>query len=291
MRKLIVGCGYLGERVATRWQAAGDQVYALTRSRERARAWTRRGWKALVGDITNPAEFPTLPDVDTVLYAVGYDVRSGQSRRSVTVDGLSFVLSRLSQQVGKLIYISTTSVYGQTDGSWVDESSPCEPTRENGILALQGEQEVRKHFVPDDPTRNRACILRLSGIYGPERLLARRQSLLAGNPLTGNPASWLNLIHVEDAVTAVLGAETVLPPGELLLVSDDTPIPRYQYYSMLARMIGAAEPTYQPSDPHDPQSGALNKRCRNAKLRKMLGAPLRFSSIAEGLPYSVFAPP
>lgn len=281
MRKLVIGCGYLGKRVAARWSAAGDDVFALTRSTERAHDFQKRGWNPLIGDVTRPHDFPSLPDANVVLYSLGFDSSAGQSRQSVTLEGLQFVLKQLQRRIGTLIFISTTSVYGQTDGSWVDEDSPCEPARENGQIALAAEQIVRDIF----PQQH--CILRLSGIYGPARLLARQQMLREGKPLSGNPDAWLNLIHVEDAVEAVLASEARKITGETLLISDDRPIHRREYYSHLANLIGAPAPVYQPLDPHDPDAHALNKRCRNSRMHAHLGLTLRFPTIDQGLPHAL----
>ena len=88
------------------------------------------------------------------------------------------------------LHVSSTSVYGQEDGSWVDEDAPCQPTDTNGEIVLEAEQTLRRQR-PD------ASILRFAGIYGPGRLM-RTASLLAGEPMRGDPDRWLNLIHRDD---------------------------------------------------------------------------------------------
>ena len=74
-----------------------------------------------------------LPEAQTVLFAVGYDATSGLSRRDYYVNGLQAVLKALSPKTQRFILISSTSVYGQTDGQWVDENSPCLPKTESGL--------------------------------------------------------------------------------------------------------------------------------------------------------------
>jgi len=173
LRKLVIGCGYLGQRVARRWLAQGDSVVALTRSEARARSFHESGIEPVIGDVTDPATLAGLPEVDTLLYAVGLDRGSGQSQREVSVGGLENVLGRMAGRVRRILYISSTSVYGQNDGEWVDETSECRPESENGKVCLDAEDLLRDR-VPD------ANILRLAGIYGPGRLVARIEALRAG---------------------------------------------------------------------------------------------------------------
>ena len=122
MKRLVVGCGYLGLRVAKRWFAAGDSVFALTRSQTRAAGLRAQGISPIVGDITLPASLDNLPEVDTVLFAVGMDRSRYSDIRLVYVDGLRHIIQRISPASKHLIYISSTGVYGDFGGQWVDET-------------------------------------------------------------------------------------------------------------------------------------------------------------------------
>src|SRR5689334_20266559 len=124
---LILGCGYLGRRAAARWTAAGRTVAALTR--RDADTLRNLGITPVVGNVLDPASLRALPAVGTVLYAVGMDRTSGRSMREVYHDGLRHVLDTLPAP-RRFVYVSSTGVYGQADASWVDESSPTEPTEE-----------------------------------------------------------------------------------------------------------------------------------------------------------------
>lgn len=197
MRRLIAGCGYLGSRAARRWQASGDEVFVLTRSTSRARHFQEQGWQPLLGDVTCPETLSPLPRVDTLLWSVGYERESGQAIHKVYVDGLRNLLGVLPDSVGRVIYISSTGVYGQTDGTWVDEATECRPTRAGGQACLAAEQ-----LLCASAWAARTVILRLAGIYGPHRLPRLRQ-LQAGEPLDTAPLGLLNLIHVEDAAQVV----------------------------------------------------------------------------------------
>jgi nucleoside-diphosphate-sugar epimerase len=299
-RKLIIGCGYLGRRVARRWIAQGDAVFALTRSADRARLFRESGIEPLVGDVTEAASLAGLPEVETVLYAVGLDRGAGKSQREVYVGGLANALSRIAGTIRRFVYISSTSVYGQNTGEWVDESSECRPDSENGKVCLEAEQLLRSRL----PEAN---VLRLTGIYGPGRLTARIAALRAGVTLEGNPDAWLNLIHVDDAVVAILACERHGTPGATYLVCDDQPVRRMEYYQLLASLIGAPPPGSGAFPPFarggtgvagenvhsvpgaEPPPSNLNKRCCNRRLHDELQVTLHYPSVRIGLPIALTA--
>ena len=279
-RRLILGCGYLGSRVARLWREAGQQVLVLTRSEQRAAALAEQGLLPLVGDITQPAWLPDLPAVDCVLYAVGFDRRAGRTRHEVYVEGLAAALDRLPNQTGKLIYISSTSVYGDLDGQTVDETTVPAPTTEGGQACWAAEQLLAAH----PQLGPRSLVLRLSGIYGPGRL-PRRDTLLAGEPIPAAADGLLNLIHVDDAARAVLAAEQHGQPGRVYLVSDGNPLPRREYYGAVARHYGAPEPVLiDPNETDGKQErGRSNRFVSNQRLRSELQFELQYPTFAEGL--------
>lgn len=302
MRKLIIGCGYVGLTVAQEWVKQGHQVSALTRSENNAEKFLSAGIQPVLGDITQPESLESLPESDTVLYAVGFDRTSDKSRHEIYVTGLESALKVLKQRTQKVIYLSSTSVYGQTAGEWVDESSVCEPERENGQVCLEAEQLFDQHgFLSTSSTQStaaRAVILRLAGIYGPGRLLARIEQIRAGEPLAGHPDAWLNLIHLADIVQTVLKIDTNIHLYDRYLVSDSRPITRREYYETLARLLKAPEPRFESTVPGEisrkstrfnstERAAGLNKRCNNKRLREDLGISLTFPTIAEGLPDAI----
>lgn len=269
---LIVGCGYLGRRVAARWVAAGRTVAALTR--RNADAVAALGIEAITGDVLAPASLRTLPAASTVLYAVGMDRSAGRSMREVYVGGLANVLGTLPD-CGRFVYVSSTSVYGQTGGEFVDEGSPTEPVEESGKVVLEAEQLLRAKR-PD------AIVLRFAGIYGPDRLL-RKQPILKGEPLAGDADKWLNLVHVHDGADAVLAAEARGAAGETYNIADDSPVSRRDFYAELARLLNAPAATFEPR----PEPGTANRRVRNAKAKAALGWTPRYANYRNGLANAV----
>lgn len=302
MQKLIIGCGYVGNVVAQKWLEQGHSVAALTRSESRAEEFRDMGITPVLGDVTDADSLKVLPESDTVLYAVGFDRSADQSRRAIYVDGLNNVLTEIKHRAGKIIYLSSTSVYGQTDGAWVDETSPCEPERENGQICLEAEQLFEKHALISPASQHpKAVILRLAGIYGPGRLLARMQQIQAGEPLLGRPDAWLNLVHLTDIVNTILKCDTDIPLDSHYLVSDSRPITRQEYYETLARLLDAPEPRFAEVTSGEPamkstrqnsteRAAGLNKRCSNMKLRESLGIRLVYPTITAGLPQAIEKP-
>jgi nucleoside-diphosphate-sugar epimerase len=266
---LVIGCGYLGRRVANVWRASRP-VAALTRSR--AEELQRDGLQPIVGDVLDANSLMNLPLASTVLYAVGLDRSAGRSMREVYVNGLANVVRQV-RCTGPFIYISSTSVYGQRDGSWVDESSLTEPLEESGRVVLEAERTLRS-LRPD------AIVLRFGGIYGPNRVL-RRQALLAGEPLTIDAEKWLNLIHVSDGVTAVLAACERGEAGATYNVCDDEPVTRRAFYTESAIVLQAppAMFAYQAMT----IASEANRRVRNRRLCEQLGWRPHHASYRDGL--------
>ena len=173
---------------------------------------------------------PELPQADTVLYAVGLDRSAGRSFREVYIEGLRNVLNSL-RLPNRFIYVGSTSVYGQSDGSWFDESSPTEPSEENGKVVLEAEHLLQT-LLPQ------AIVLRFAGIYGPGRMI-RRAAIEKGELLSGDFEKLINLIHVDDGAAAILAAEERGTPGETYLIADGNPATRHEFYERLAEVIGA----------------------------------------------------
>lgn len=279
---MVFGCGYLGLRVARRWLAAGHPVFPITRRHERAGVWRREGLQAIVADVTRRETLRALPAADTVLFAVGHETgptEIGPNQIGPHLSGLRNVLDALPA-FRRFIYISSTGVYGDWQGDWVDEETPCQPSRASGQACLEAER-----IIAASDTARRAVVLRLAGLYGPGRI-PRQDILLAGEPLAAPRHGFLNLIHVEDAVEAVLAAEKVqrdLP--RVYLISDGSPVVRGDYYAELARLIGAPPPRFEALPRETPATAraAADKRISNARMRIELDFSLRFPSYREGL--------
>ena len=234
--KLVVGCGYLGLRVARLWRNAGARVCAVTRSADRARALAAEGLDPLVGDVTAPDGLPALPAVDTLFWAVGFDRASGVSYRDVHVGGLGRLLDAIPD-TARVVFASSTGVWGTDDGGIVDETTPAHPAREAGRVLLEAEDLL--HAKVGD----RGTALRFAGLYGPGRL-PRLDDLKAGRPIAADPDSWLNLVHVDDAARIVVAVAAAPHARRLYVVSDGHPVRRRDWYAHLAARTGSPPPSF-----------------------------------------------
>jgi nucleoside-diphosphate-sugar epimerase len=246
------------------------RVAALTRSR--AEELWAAGIEPTIGDVTEPASLH-LPSAEAVLYAVGLDRSAGKSMREVYIGGLTSVLDALPAP-RRFIYVSSTSVYGQTGGEWVDEDSPTEPAEENGRIVLECERLLHRRL-PE------AIILRLAGIYGPGRLL-KRLAVAKGEPLGTDPNKTINLIHVEDGARAVVAAAEHGRPGATYNVADGQPVTRREFYGELARLLGAPPPRFEPK-----AADKTDRRISNRRLMSELGLQLLFPDFRAGLRHAV----
>ena len=219
--RLIVGCGYLGERLAGRWLTSGSRVWGVVRTPARVTRLVGAGVEAIVADVSSTALLPPLPEVDTVVWSVGFDRSAGHSYRDVHVEGLGRLLEAIPGRP-RVILVSSTGVWGRLDGQCVDEESPPHPDREAGHVLLEAEALLRGHRLGP------GTALRLAGIYGPGRL-PRVDDLRAGAALTADPD------HAN--------------PGPLYVVSDGQPVRRRDFYARLASLTGSPPPRWTPPSP------------------------------------------
>ncbi|MEO1496757.1 MAG: NAD-dependent epimerase/dehydratase family protein [Planctomycetota bacterium] len=278
-KRLIFGCGYVGERAAALWQEAGDDVFAVTRSEARTTAFREQGWRPIIADVTDPASLNELPEADTVLFAVGYDRSVDASIAEVYAGGVAAVIEALPAGTGRFVYVSSTGVYGDAGGDWVDESTTPNPGRAGGKASLAAERVVAKsRFAANSAT------LRLAGIYGPDRL-PYLKAIKAGEPIAASQTGWLNLIHRDDAAAVVVASAAAEAPPGLLCVSDGSPPQRSDYYAEVARLLRAPAPRFVDPEPGSPRAAraAADKRVSNQRLVDGLGHRLRYPDYRSGL--------
>ena len=279
--KLIIGCGYLGRRVAALWCAQNHCVFATIRSTARADEWGALGLQPILCDVLDAASLRSLPPVESIAYCIGLDRSTGVSMHSLYVGGLANVLAALPQSAPRFVYVSSTSVYGQTEGEEVDECATTEPQEESGKVVLEAERLLRARL----PS---AVILRFAGIYGPGRLM-RGQAIKAGEPIVGDAEKWLNLIHVEDGAAVVVAADERAAPGSIYNVSDGSPVRRRVFYTTLAEVLGAPQPQFIPlaAGAVIPTHERGHRQVVSRRLRDELGVTLQYPTFEEGLLASI----
>ena len=196
-RVLIAGCGYVGTALGLELAARGDEVWGIRRNPSGLppairpsgeTCWTRTAW---------PGALPEAPDV--VVYAASAGGFSDHAYRSAYVDGVRSFLRALVQsgaEPRRLLFTSSTGVYGRADGEWVDEDTPPEPTAFNGSRVLEGEDLFLDGPFP-------SVVLRLGGIYGPGRTSLLERVRQGGVTCPESPV-WSNRIHRDDCAGALL---------------------------------------------------------------------------------------
>ena len=270
-RILIVGAGDVGGHLAASLRDKGHEVWGVRRSAQ----MTADGTCWLQADVTSAETLVVLPsDCDVVVYSVASPVFSKEGYRAYYHDGLCNVLAALQgQQPKRVIFLSSSSVYHQTGGEWVDETSPTEPTSFAGKELLAAEQALLKSGFA-------ATVVRFTGIYGPGRNRLIEQARHGGH-CDPEPPIWTNRIHRDDCVGVLnliieraLAGEAV---ENLYLATDHEPAPLFDVLEWLKDRIGDVDTDHDMPE----TSRRANRRCSNQRLLE-LGYQFRFSNYREG---------
>lgn len=263
---LIAGCGYVGTALGVELAAQGNDVWGLRRDASRLPPQLH----ALSADLSDPTTLRSLPSaLDHVVYCAGADEASDAAYERVYVSGLRNVLAATSGSgLRRVFFTSSTAVYGQSLGEWVDENAETTPTHFSGIRLLEAERLLRQQPVP-------ATVLRCSGIYGPGR------TRLIDSVRNGSAAPsqrFTNRIHRDDIAGAIAHLLGHAQPPPLLLLSDDAPALDSEVIGFLAQQLGVPQPALAPAAT---AGRGGHKRCRNTQLHAT-GYQLRYPSYREG---------
>jgi len=271
---LIAGCGYVGTALGTRLASEGHVVWGLRRRTDALPSSIR----PFVADLTVPETLRALPPgLDFVFYTASADASDDDSYRAAYVEGLHNLLSALGdqcQQLLRVFFTSSTGVYAQSSGAWVDETSPTEPAEFSGIRVFEGERILLGGLFP-------ATVLRLGGIYGPgrTRLIDRVRRGLAVCP--EGPPLYTNRIHRDDCAGALHYLMNVDQPDQIYIGVDHEPAEQCEVLRWLAAQLGVSPPGVEPPSGSEVRRHQSNKRCSNAKLVAS-GYVFRYSSFRDG---------
>ncbi|WP_435116842.1 NAD(P)H-binding protein [Halolamina sp. C58] len=278
MHVLVLGCGYVGRELGRQLLDAGHDVTGVVRSAESADTLSAEGIDAVRADLTDPDAASTLPDADALVFAASAGRASAAEARALYVDGLRAIVSEFEGRESspdRLLLTSTTGVYGDQGGDWVDESTPVGPERPKAAVIAEAEAIVHRSAID-------GTVARFAGLYGPGRyrIDAYLDSVTAG---------WRNSTHRDDAAGALAWFLTEgVARRETVLVCDGTPVDRWEFADWLAERCGVPEPeklTVEERLGGDAASStsrlASDKRCRNDRLLE-LGYELAYPSVYEG---------
>ncbi|MEX1119920.1 MAG: NAD-dependent epimerase/dehydratase family protein [Terrimicrobiaceae bacterium] len=256
MKVIFAGCGFLGEAAADLFSGLGWEVLALCASRESADRLKHKPFEVLAGDIATTPGFSGAWSSPDLLVHCASSGRGGgvDAYQRVYVQGMRQLLAATNPH--HVLFVGSTSVYGQTDGSFVDETSPAAPAVETGQILLEAESLALAAG---------GCVLRLSGIYGPGRSVLLRKYRDGTATLDGDGTRWVNQVHRDDAARAILHAGTKKLSG-IFNVSDDTPAQQREVYSWIASPWNGPLPP-ATERPGIRKRGSTNKRVSNAKLK------------------------
>lgn len=252
---IIAGAGDVGSRVAIALCNAAHEVISISRSAREMLA----GIRSVAADLNTGSGLTNLPQqADTLVFCVAPDERTADAYRRLYVDGLQRLLAQC--RFKRVIFVSSTAVYAQDAGEWIDEQSPALSETFNGSTLREAESICGLH--------EQGIALRLTGIYGPGRnwMLRRAQSGETGR------LHWTNRIHVEDAVAAIVHVSALVAPEKVYCVNDDGPALESE---VLAWLRGQATETTTSSDV------TTGRRVRNTRLRAAGWKP-KYSSYREG---------
>lgn len=271
---LIAGCGDVGRRVASRLRAMGREVTAIVRDRQKLAALDASGVRGLLQDLDDPQDVGDRPLV------FWFAPPPGEGERDARLRGW---LAAQRGRIARLVYISTSAVYGDCGGRWIDEDEPLAPRSARGRRRADVEAVLRDWD-------GEAVILRVPGIYGPGRLPIERLRL--GLPVVrAEESPYTNRIHADDLADAALHAAAYGAAGRAYHVADGAPTTMTDYFLRCARLLGLPEPPQLAlAEARRLLTPAMwsfmeeSKRLRTTRLREELHFVPRYPDLATGLP-------
>lgn len=277
---LIVGCGYVGRRLARQLRTEGRAVSGLVRTADSAARLRTLHATPLVADLDVPAPLPAVPAGAEVYYFAPPPAEGDADPR------LRRVLTALAAaRPRRIVYLSTSGVYGDCAGAWVDEGHALRPATPRARRRADAESALRTWSAA---TGVPVVILRVPGIYGPGKLPLER--LRKGLPLLREDDSpYTNRIHVDDLIAACRAAMTRGTPGAAYNVSDGRPSNMTDYFNRIADFTGLPRPPLVGREDIDRLSPGMrafmeeSKRLDNRRMREELGVEPRYPTLEEGL--------
>lgn len=271
MKILIAGCGYVGSALAAELVAEGHDVWGL----RRRFADVPAGVRPLEMDLSLPSDLGELPGgFEAIFYLVSPGGSDDALYRKAYVEGMTNLLERLDrdgQSPRRIFFASSTSVYAQKKGEWVDEESATEPTHFGGQRLLEAEAQLRASPFA-------SSIVRFAGIYGP------RRTRLVDRVRTGaaqyRKNHYTNRIHRDDCVGVLRHLLAMPSPESLYVAVDNEPVDEQTLFNWLSGATGAPIPRAEPRGAAPRRRGG-NKRCRNTRLLES-GYTFRFPNFRDG---------
>jgi nucleoside-diphosphate-sugar epimerase len=290
MTIVLAGCGDLGTEAGLRFAAAGHRVVGWRRSPANLPA----AIEGVAADLSSGALPPIPADTTAVVVAIAADAPIEDAYRAAYVDGLAHVLDAVEgagQRNGaaplRVLFVSSTAVYGDAGGDWIDEGTTPAPGGFSGRIIGEAEELLHSRLRGTGMT---PVVLRLGGIYGPGRTRLIDQ-VRGGTAVAPAEPRFTNRVHRDDAAAAIVHlCTTDAIPGPLYLGVDDEPAELGEVLAFLAAELGLPQPPSGAANSGAPErrgskagepSRGGNKRCSNALLRST-GFEPQYPSFREG---------
>jgi len=252
MHVLIAGCGYVGGVLAVSLLQDGHVVYGLKRNT----STLPDGVLPIKADLTDPATLTNLPaEIDSLVFLPTPASRDQAGYEAIFIQGWENIWTGLKHTPARTVLVSSTAVFGESNGGMVDEETPPEPTGFNGKILLRMEQLAAG-------CTDNLVVVRISGIYGPGRERLIRLAVSEGFEVQQSPPCFSNRIHRDDAAAALKHLLLIDKPKGLYIASDDHPAPRHEVVEWLAQAQGAPAPKGL-----NDKYASRGKRVSNQRLR------------------------
>ncbi len=232
---LVVGAGYVGSEIARHFAAKKQKVHGLVRSPQSAAKIELENLKPIIADISKPLPPKTIPPAHFVILCPAPHGHDAADYRNIYLEGIQNVLTAMKQNPRPflILYLSSTSVWKDRGGEWVDENTAPDSDSEKGMIMRQAEEVVLNSGFP-------SMVFRLAGIYGPER--NRVTAAKAGAWKPEGPDQYMNMIHRDDIVQAVPLLLKKGVEGQVYLGVDDNPVLRSEYQSWVHEKLNLTKP-------------------------------------------------
>ena len=280
---LIVGCGDIGRRVARLYRVRGEAVSGTARRPERAAELAAEGIDALLADLDEPASLVELPTAGALVFYLAPPPADGvvDPRMTAFLSGPA-----TARPPSRIVYVSTSAVYGDCGGAWVTEQRPPAPSTDRGRRRLAAETALLDW---QGATGVPVVILRVPGIYGAGRLPVRR--LREGLPvLRAEDSPYTNRIHADDLAAVCVAAAERGRPGAVYNVSDGHPSTMTDYFNRIADLLDLPRPpAVDMAEARRVLSPGMlsflqdSRRLDNRRMCEELGVTLRYPDLETGL--------
>lgn len=282
MSVAVLGCGYVGLELCR--QLDSHDVVGARRSSDGMAAIEATGATAIRADVTDADSLANVPDADALVFIASSGGRDAEVARTVYVEGLKTVIDHFGNRENppaQVVYTSSTGIYGDHNGDWVDEETPIDPTTEKTHVLAEAERVAHERATEYGIN---GTVVRFAGLYGPDRY---RLSRYLDGPVT---EGYLNMLHRADAAGIIRFALTQNPAVKTLLAVDDEPVSKWDFADWLAEQCVTEPPpkrtTQERFDAGDLSEAAkrrllTSKRCSNDRVRE-LGYEFVYPTYREG---------